>query len=144
GEPVPTVKEIADHILSKEAKSIVEERKKICESVESVPTSTEIGEKHVSSKTSAPIFYKTFIINLGRRSDRCDKLVVQLSHVDLDQYERFEAVDGKKIQRTEQLFRIFDTSDYHMRRGMVGCALSHLRLLTQLIYDEQASYYLIM
>jgi len=41
-------------------------------------------------------FDKVIVINLDRRTDRMDKLVPQLEKLDI-QYERFSAVDAKKL-----------------------------------------------
>jgi GR25 family glycosyltransferase involved in LPS biosynthesis len=41
-------------------------------------------------------FDKVIVINLDRRTDRMDKLAPQLEKLDI-QYERFSAVDGKKL-----------------------------------------------
>jgi GR25 family glycosyltransferase involved in LPS biosynthesis len=59
-------------------------------------------------------------------------------------YQRFSAVDGKKLVSTCQLQQIFENNDYQMRRGMVGCFMSHVKLYCDLIYDNDAEAYLIL
>lgn len=77
---------------------------------------------------------KTYIINLDRREDRWNKFVKDNdSFLKFLKYERYSAVDGKLIKNSCQLQQIFETNDYNMRRGMVGCLLSHVKLYTELI-----------
>lgn len=80
---------------------------------------------------------ETYVINLERRKDRwnlfeenCEKELKFLN------YNRFNAIDGDKLITNTQLQRIFDGNDYNMRRGMVGCALSHFKLYTNLINSK--------
>jgi GR25 family glycosyltransferase involved in LPS biosynthesis len=65
--------------------------------------------------------------------------------VDFLNWERFSAIDGKKLVSTRQLQQIFENNDYNMRRGMIGCYLSHVKLFTQLINetDKTIDAYLI-
>ena len=83
--------------------------------------------------------FKTFVINLDRRSDRWE-----MFKKNSKDYERFSAVDGKEIKNSIQLQQIFENNDYHMRRGMVGCLLSHVKLYIQLINQSEYDYYMIL
>jgi GR25 family glycosyltransferase involved in LPS biosynthesis len=98
-------------------------------------------ESQFITKTPPPINLniKTFVINLNRRKDRWDKITGQDALKYL-KYERFEAVDGSKLQPTEQLQRIFDGNDYNMREGMVGCALSHIKLYIDLANSKYDAF----
>lgn len=85
---------------------------------------------------------ETFVVNLDRRLDRmrefqkkaCDSLNF------LGYYNRYSAVDGTKLVTNPQLQRIFDGNDYNMRRGMVGCAMSHIHLYIQLLQSNNDMY----
>ena len=90
-------------------------------------------ENQFCAKTPQPINLniKTYVINLNRRKDRWEKFTKQEAPKCL-KYERFSAIDGGKLEPTEQLQRIFDGNDYNMRQGMVGCALSHIKLYIEL------------
>ena len=79
---------------------------------------------------------KTVVVNLDRRKDRWENFIKKEEAKFLC-YERFSAVDGSKLKPTEQLQRIFEGNDYNMRQGMVGCALSHIKLAIELV---QSSY----
>ena len=91
--------------------------------------------------------FKTFIVNLDRRSDRWKTFEKNGKHTaDFLDYVRFSAVDGMKLSSTRQLQQIFENNDYKMRRGMVGCFMSHIKLFVSLINesDENIKSYLIL
>lgn len=82
---------------------------------------------------------KTVVINLDRRPDRWNKFVAKKEPRFL-KYTRFSAIDGSKLVPTEQLQRIFEGNDYNMREGMVGCALSHIKLMIELVKSSYDIY----
>jgi GR25 family glycosyltransferase involved in LPS biosynthesis/tetratricopeptide (TPR) repeat protein len=94
-------------------------------------TSDEIIN-YIKNGTNARKIMKTFVINLDRRPDRWENFSKQ-SEPKFLKYNRFSAVDGSTLVPTEQLQRIFDGNDYNMRKGMVGCALSHIKLYTEIL-----------
>lgn len=97
-------------------------------------------EKKVYSVKSQLLF-QTFVINLDRRPDRWEKF--QKNDIGLN-YVRFPAIDGSKLVSTPQLQRIFDNNDYNMRTGMVGCAISHIKLCVELVNQEEQDFYCIL
>ena len=102
-------------------------------------------ENEDSEDLNFDISVKTVVINLDRRPDRWEefnkKASEQLSWL---KYERFSAIDGSKLVPTEQLQRIFENNDYNMRSGMVGCAMSHIKLLIELVNNEEYDAYCIL
>jgi GR25 family glycosyltransferase involved in LPS biosynthesis len=82
---------------------------------------------------------KTYIINLDRRKDRWEKFQTYKEVKCLD-YKRFPAIDGTTLEPTESLQRIFDGNDYNMREGMVGCAMSHIKLYIELVNSEYDAF----
>lgn len=88
--------------------------------------------------------FKTFVVNLDRRPDRWETF--KNNAPEFLKYERFSAVDGMKLNSTRQLQQIFENNDYSMRRGMVGCFMSHIKLFIQLIQesDKNIKYYMIL
>jgi len=94
-------------------------------------------------KETFPDNLKTFVINLDRRSDRWEKFIENSKQISL-KYERFSAIDGTKLAPTLQLQQIFEHNDYNMRQGIVGCALSHIKLYIQLLCDEESEMYCIL
>lgn len=82
---------------------------------------------------------KTYVINLERRPDRwCN--FSKLDEPKFLRYERFFAVDGSKLVPNPKLQHIFEGNDYNMRDGMVGVALSHIKLWIELINSENDFY----
>jgi GR25 family glycosyltransferase involved in LPS biosynthesis len=91
--------------------------------------------------------FKAFVVNLDRRPDRWDLFIKNsFNSLSFLKYERFSAVDGSKLVSTRQLQQIFENNDYSMRRGMVGCFMSHIKLFTNLINenDKNIESYLIL
>lgn len=78
-----------------------------------------------------------YVINLDRRPDRLKAISEQMSkELKVLSFLRFPAVDGTRLVSTPQLQRIFDGNDYNMRRGMVGCAMSHIRICIEFLKTE--------
>jgi GR25 family glycosyltransferase involved in LPS biosynthesis len=77
------------------------------------------------------VHLKTFVINLDRRPDRW-RILSSKEEPKFLKYNRFSAVDGLKLKPNEQLQRIFENNDYKMQSGMVGCAMSHIKLCVDL------------
>lgn len=86
--------------------------------------------------------YKSFVINLAKRTDRLNRL---------KQYSSFlppntavmPACDGYMLICTPRLYSLCEKCDYQMRPGVIGCALSHLVLYHKLLFDESVDGYLI-
>ena len=89
---------------------------------------------------------KIKIINLERRPDRKEETIRKLteSSINREEYEFIKAVDGKKIEPTQELINLFKGNDFGNRKGFIGCALSHYNLWKQLLDDKNNEYYLIM
>lgn len=77
---------------------------------------------------------KTYLINLDTRSDRLN-LFDNISPIS---YTRFPAINGKKLKPNKHLQQIFEGNDYNMRVGLVGCAMSHLKLLIDLVNSDDS------
>lgn len=87
---------------------------------------------------------RTVVINLDRRSDRWESFNKVNGHeLNFLNYERYSAVDGKALKSTYQLQRIFDGNDYNWRRGMIGCAMSHIKLCVELLKSDHDAYLVI-
>lgn len=86
------------------------------------------------------------IINLERRQDRKEETIKKLTDagINKDQYEFINAVDGQKLEPTQEIFDLFKENDFGNRKGVIGCALSHYNLWKQLLTDKNNEYYLIM
>jgi len=84
------------------------------------------------------------VINLKRRPDRRDAMVKQFADNNISDYDFFEAVDGKELKPTQEIKKMFEGNDFSYRRSVIGCAMSHYNLWTQLVNDNANDFYLIM
>jgi GR25 family glycosyltransferase involved in LPS biosynthesis len=84
---------------------------------------------------------KTFVVNLDRRPDRWETFLAKNQKtLDFLEFKRYSAVDGLKLTTNKFLHRIFEGNDYNMRTGIVGCALTHIKLYIDLVYSEDDIY----
>lgn len=72
------------------------------------------------------------VINLDRRPDRWTSMIERLTSVTDEQtalkFERVAGVNGLDLELTPEIRHLFRNNDYNFRRGIIGCALSHLAL----------------
>jgi len=78
---------------------------------------------------------KPLVVTLKRRPSRLEKFVDLNKHVKAN-INVFEAVDGQLLNDSYQLQNMFEGNDFNMSSGIVGCALSHLRITIQLIQEQ--------
>lgn len=71
------------------------------------------------------LMIKTYVLNLKRRQDRLDKFAT-LARNELPFFHRFEAIDGMSLVPCHLIQKLFEPNDYNYRRGLVGCAITHL------------------
>jgi glycosyl transferase family 25 len=112
--------------LNEEAQFSGKEEKIAAAAAATTPAVTTAVEK----KETNVVKFKMFVVNMDRRPDRWEKFQKNVIGIN---YARYPAVDGSLLKPTPQLSRIFDSNDYNMRVGMVGCAMSHIKLYTDLI-----------
>lgn len=91
--------------------------------------------------TGAPANIK--IINLERRKDRREMMSALFEKHSIENYGFIEAVDGNVLESTLALKKVFDGNDFGSRCGVIGCALTHLRLWEQLLQDKDNTHYII-
>ena len=89
--------------------------------------------------------FKTFVVNLKRRPDRLNQFYNKNKHIlsSLD-IEVEEAVDGEQIILNQKMRKIFHTSDTMFRKGIMGCAFSHMKLWGKLTEDKTHDMYLVL
>ncbi len=82
----------------------------------------------VEKPLKATEWMQTFVINMDRRPDRWNEFSKHSAFKCLN-YTRFPAIDGNLLIPSARLNKIFEGNDYRMRKGIVGCALSHIQLM---------------
>lgn len=80
------------------------------------------------------------IVNLDKRLDRWEDIQSFTNNFKFFSYNRFKAIDGYSLKPNIHLSKLFDGNDYNMRKGMVGCALSHIQLAINLLNSDKELY----
>lgn len=87
---------------------------------------------------------KIKVINLERRFDRLKTFIIEMDKHDVkDDYEKYNAVDGKYLSLDEETRKMFTYNKFNWRKGVIGCALSHYNIWKELI-ESDFKYYLIL
>jgi GR25 family glycosyltransferase involved in LPS biosynthesis len=86
---------------------------------------------------------KCIVINLDHRQDRYQSLLQRLP-IPFYPLERFSAVNGHQLKSTRALEQFFNPNDYNYRRGMIGCALSHITLWMEIFHSKSNDPVLIL
>lgn len=100
------------------------------------------GKKKITYMKKLSAYY----INLDRRTDRKELFKNVMKDISIP-ITRFSAVDGYALTMTPQMYHLFDKNDYNYRKGIVGCALSHINVWIKHYYDEsseQRNYLMVM
>lgn len=85
-----------------------------------------------------------YVINLDRRQDRMEKLYANSPELK-NRLQRISAIDGKTLQLTPAIARLFRPHDFNWKKPVMGCALSHLEVWWQLANErDDINSYLIL
>lgn len=77
---------------------------------------------------------EAFVINLDRRQDRKENFLK--AHPDFKGVvRRIAAYDGRALDLTPSLCRLFKTNDFFWKKAVMGCALSHLKVWNMLVSE---------
>jgi GR25 family glycosyltransferase involved in LPS biosynthesis len=95
-------------------------------------------------KNILDINYIIKVINLTKRLDRKNQTIENFMKEKIENYEFVEAVDGFTIEPSLEIKNLFKENDFGYRKGVIGCALTHLQLWKELLNDEINDYYVIM
>jgi len=84
--------------------------------------------------------YQAYVINLDERTDRMDNIKELLIDI---QYERFSAIEGKKLSSDDERLNILRKNNeypvknpympHNMAAGAIGCTLSHLHMWNEAV-----------
>lgn len=88
--------------------------------------------RHVETSSVIDESLGIWVINLDRRADRWNSFQATMSSAAgagfAERCRRFEAIDGRELHQTSEIRRLFRGNDFALRRGIVGCALSHISI----------------
>ncbi len=85
----------------------------------------------------------TFVINLKRRPDRLRNFFTK-NKKEIYPLTVFEGVDGKNLLPDHKIQKAFSTGDYNYRRGIVGCAMSHIKIWKEFITKLSTNYCVVL
>lgn len=100
----------------------------------------------VGNQIMGPIGNKmlgVYLMNLERRPDRLVKFFKENLN-ELPPLKVFKGVDGSKLTPDTKLQQMFETGDYGFRRGIVGCAYTHIKIWKEFIETEFQDYCLVL
>ena len=83
------------------------------------------------------------VVNLARRPDRWQSIDKILREQGITHHTRFDAIDGSKIAMNDFIKNLFRNNDFNYRQGVVGCALSHIKMWQELL-NSQDDYMVIL
>jgi hypothetical protein len=81
-------------------------------------------------------------LNLVRRPDRKDNMIKIFDKICL-RYKFINSVDGENVEPNESIINLFKNNDFGSRSGVIGCALTHKNIWSDLIEDKIKDYYII-
>ena len=84
------------------------------------------------------------VVNLERRIDRKEQVIEKFKKANIFDYEFVNAVDGKELIPSIYVRNLFNGNDFGNRKAVIGCALSHYNLWTELLNNQNVEYYFIM
>ena len=139
GTEVVALRKLADDSVAKEAL-----RKQGREYAESCSW-TNRAQQWIRAIRNEPTFkIKTVIINLKRRRDRKVQMEARFQTQNITDYEFMDAVDGNQLIPTEYVRSLFRDNDFNYRKGVIGCAMSHLAVWKRLMRDSSSDVYVVM
>jgi GR25 family glycosyltransferase involved in LPS biosynthesis len=80
---------------------------------------------------------------MERRKDRLLTFFKNNNKI-IQTFRVFRAVDGKVLPPSQKIQRLFGPGDYKYRRGIVGCAYSHIKLWKELCTNFQKDYMIVL
>lgn len=81
--------------------------------------------------------FKPYLLSLLHRSDRLKVIGPKVPEILREDLEVVYGVNGKLIEANQWLLDLFAPNDYNYRRGIVGCALSVLNMVTWLANEKE-------
>jgi GR25 family glycosyltransferase involved in LPS biosynthesis len=84
-----------------------------------------------------------YLINLERRFDRLQNFFEQNKN-ELIPIQIFNGFDGKNISPSHKIQKAFKSGDYNYRRGIIGCAMSHISIWKKFLEEQTQNYVLVL
>jgi len=89
--------------------------------------------------------FKIKVVNMEKRNDRKITMTNHFKNAGIENYDFFKAVDGKEIEPSIEIKKLFEGNDFQYRRGVLGAALSHMKLWKELTDEpETCDFYIVL
>ena len=86
---------------------------------------------------------KSYVINLDTRQDRWSNLL--RDQPELKEFvERVPGVNGKTLQLTDEIYRLFENNQFQWKKSIMGCNLSHLSVWNKIAEQTSGDYFLVL
>jgi len=86
---------------------------------------------------------KSYVINLDTRQDRWSNLLRDQPELK-SLVERVSGVNGKTLQLTEEIYRLFENNQFQWKKSIMGCNLSHLSVWKRIAEQTSGDYFLVL
>lgn len=86
---------------------------------------------------------KCICLNLERRPDRKVAMIEKFKNIPIN-VEFFKAVDGKTLESIDNYGKLFSDNGIGWRKSIFACALSHYKILEQLVNDNDTDHYFVV
>lgn len=100
-----------------------------------------VNSSCVSVETSKVV--EVNVINLKRRTDRLISFFQRNQKCEVP-FKIFEGIDGKTLEPSNKIQSLFSTGDFQYRRGIIGCAMSHIELWRRFLIDPNVHYLVVL
>jgi len=108
--------------------------------IETKPIENKVTE---NKQVTKQVEIKTYVVNLKRRFDRLQQFYKD-NYDELLSFDVVDAFDGKYEKPTHKTMKLFKSSDYDYRCGLVGCVVSHLRIWKNFLEDVHCDYAIVI
>ena len=132
--------------LNNEVQFANETGKKLQETKAPISKGELMNMAPVGNQIMGPIGNKmlgVYLMNLERRPDRLVNFFKE-NLTELPPIKVVKGVDGSKLTPDTKIQQMFETGDYAFRRGIVGCAYTHIKIWKEFIETEFQDYCLVL
>ena len=86
--------------------------------------------------------WQIICVNLEKRIDRKNKIIELFNQNNITNYKFYNAIDGKSLEPSIEIYNLFKNNDFNYRKNVIGCALSHYNLWTELVKSDSNYYFI--
>ena len=99
--------------------------------------------KQVNLNQTSKISLVSYVITLERRRDRLIQFF-QMNKDEMIPIKVLKGFDGKKMNPSHKIQKAFKTGDYNYRKGIIGCAMSHIHIWKEFLNNPSYTNCLVL